>query len=471
MSNEQEETIEIINFNPIKIELNAIKHELNTEAKENMITFTIDDKDTLTTIKYTRTMSFKEIIDLNNVFYELNSPNEFYGYIRSLSDNKQLILKKDNDKISIILILEVSSTKQIINIDLFPVKKNENLIKKDIQEQLVEIKEKNREIDIIKQESKALRKDIFTLKQENIKFKELISLLIKENKELKKEIIDFKIQKQEKIKENDFSESLDKEINKENNMKGQQDKKLVTQYVKAYDSKNGEDGYLINNKQIVIQSKKDESFKNRMKIISKINRLSNILSGKKKGEINGTDTLNRKTYIKKTFKRKIFPTNYEGETKLTLRSKTKFVNVVLAMMATKGLYSKDKLQFRKNRLCKGGVVDFAWENLEKKTKFHIKKVKAKRRGPNHINYNDREMAAKIVQEWWRERKLKHKKILDRIIKIQSVFRGKHSRKYVYEIILLSYLPQKFVEIMNKTLVNHIRPKVFDELFPRNKLLK
>ena len=464
ISNDQKEKIEIINFNPIKIELNAIKYELSIEAKENMITFTIDDKDTLTnTIKYTRTMSFKEIIDLNNVFYELNSPNEFNGYIRSLSDNKQLILKKDKDKISIILILEVSSTKQIINIDLFPVKKNENLIKKDIWEQLVEIKEKNPEIDLIKQESKDLRKDIFTLKQENIEFKKLISLLIKENKELKKEIIDLKVQKQEKIKESDFSESLDKEISKEDIMKGQQDKKLVTKYVKFFDSKDGKDGCLINNKQIVIQSKKDEVFDNRYRVLSKINRLSNIL-------INGTDTLNRKTYIIKTFKRNIFNTNYAGETKLTIR-KPKFINVAFAMMATKGLYSKDKLQFRKNRLSKGGVVDFAWENMNTKTKFHIKKYKAKRKGTNHINYNYREMAAKIVQVWWRERKLKNKKILERIIKIQSVFRGKHSRKYVYETIFLSYLHQKFIKIMSKTLVNHIRPKVFDELFPRNKLLK
>ena len=269
MSNDQEKKIETISFNPIKIEFNSVKYELNIEAKENMITFTINDKDILTTIKYTRTMDFKEIRDLSNVFYELNSPNEFYGYIRSLTDNKQLILKKDKDKISIILILEVSSTKQIINIDLFPVKKNENLIKSDILEQLLEIKEKNKEIEIIKKESKALREDISTLKKENIEFKNLISLLMKENKELKKEIIDLKNQEQEKIKERVFEESLDKKIKKENIMKEQQDNKLYTQYVGTCDQKIAEDGNLINSKHIVIEAKKEELFGERYKTLQK----------------------------------------------------------------------------------------------------------------------------------------------------------------------------------------------------------
>lgn len=109
--------------------------------------------------------------------------------------------------------------------------------------------------------------------------------------------------------------------------------------------------------------------------------------------------------------------------------------------------------------------------MEKKAKFQIKKCKAKGKGPNHINYNDRQRAAKVVQEWWRKRKLKYKKILDRIIKIQSVFRGKYTRNYIYNKCFMNNLYQQFFDIMNKTLVNHIRPKLFDELFPRNKLLK
>ena len=202
-----------------------------------------------------------------------------------------------------------------------------------------------------------------------------------------------------------------------------------------------------------------------------MNTLSNFLLAKKKG-INDTDTLSIKNNKRKYFKSKIFPINYVRGTKLPIKSKFKFENVVLAMKATRGLYSKDRLQFRKNRLGeRGGVVNFAWEKFEKKSKFRIQKCKAKRSRPNHINYKDREKYAKIIQEWWKERKLKYKRKLERIIKIQSVYRGKFTRKYVYQVLSLGYLCKKFIDIMNKTLVNHIRPKVFDELFPRNKLLK
>ena len=256
------------------------------------------------------------------------------------------------------------------------------------------------------------------------------------------------------------------------NITGEEVKKLVTQYVRAYDPKRDEDGNLISNKQTVLQSKKDEMFNDRYKVLQKMNKLSNILLAKNKNTSNDTETLNRKTYTEKTFDRKTFTTTVVGGTRRTVRRQPRFLYVSLAMMASKGINTEDRLIFRRNRLGgKGGVVDLAQEKLEKKGKFKIKKVKATGRGPNHVNPKYREKAAKIVQGWWRERKQKYKKILDQIIKIQSVFRGKHTRKYIYDIIFLSYLHQKFIEIMNRTLVNHIRPKVWDEFFSRKKLLK
>ena len=108
---------------------------------------------------------------------------------------------------------------------------------------------------------------------------------------------------------------------------------------------------------------------------------------------------------------------------------------------------------------------------KKKHKFKIKKLKTKNRGQNMINPKYKEKAAKIVQQWWRDQKAKYKNILNQIVKIQSVWRGKFTRKYVYDIIYLSYLHQRFFDIMEKTLVNHIRPIVWDELFSRKKLIK
>ena len=256
------------------------------------------------------------------------------------------------------------------------------------------------------------------------------------------------------------------------NITGEDVKKLMTQYVRAYDPKRDQDGNLISNKQTVLQFKKDEMFNDRYKVLQKMNKLSNILLAKNKNVQNETDTFNRNTFTEKAFDRQTLTTTVIGGTKRTVKRKPKFLYVSLAMMASKGLNTEDRLIFRKNRLGgKGGVVDLAQEKLAKKTKFKIKKAKAGGRGHNMINPKYREKAAKIVQGWWRERKQKYKKILDQIIKIQSVYRGRFTRKYVYDIIFMSYLHQKFLDIINRTLVNHVRPQVWDEFFSRKKLLK
>ena len=83
---EKGETIEIINFEPIKIEQNEINYLLNMEAKEDKITFSIDDKEQLPSINYIRTLTLKEIKELNNVFNILTSFNDFYDYLKSLSN-------------------------------------------------------------------------------------------------------------------------------------------------------------------------------------------------------------------------------------------------------------------------------------------------------------------------------------------------------------------------------------------------
>ena len=141
------------------------------------------------------------------------------------------------------------------------------------------------------------------------------------------------------------------------------------------------------------------------------------------------------------------------------------------MLSAKGPNTEDRTIFRKMRLDKGGVVDLAQENIQKKSKFKIKKARTGGRGITAVNPKYREKAAKIVQTWWRERKQKYKRILEQIIKIQSFWRGKFTRKYIYDVIYISYLQEKFLSIMRNVLVNHVRPFVFDELFSKNKLIK
>ena len=248
-------------------------------------------------------------------------------------------------------------------------------------------------------------------------------------------------------------------------------KKLVRQYVRAYDPKKDQDGNLISNSQTVLQSTKDDMFNDRYKVLQKMNKLSNILLSKNRNTLNETDINLNRSYGDKTFDKRTLNTTVIGGQKRTLKRKPKFLYVSLAMLSSKGLNTEDRTILRYQRIDKGGVVDLAQEQIKKKEKFKIRKVKATGRGHNMINPKYREKAAKIVQAWWRERKEKYKKILDQIVKIQSVWRGKFTRKYVYDIIFMSYLHQKFLDIMSRTLVNHVRPRVWDEFFSRKKLAK
>ena len=64
---DKRETAEILNFESIKIEQNEINYILNIEADEDKITFSINDKEQFPSINYIRTMSLKEIKELNNI--------------------------------------------------------------------------------------------------------------------------------------------------------------------------------------------------------------------------------------------------------------------------------------------------------------------------------------------------------------------------------------------------------------------
>ena len=98
---------------------------MDIESQENKITFTINDKTKIPSVYYVRTLTFEEIKNLNQVFYILNSFNDFYDYLKKLSDNKKLsISKNNNNKISLILNVEVLFKQQIIEIDLFLKKKD-----------------------------------------------------------------------------------------------------------------------------------------------------------------------------------------------------------------------------------------------------------------------------------------------------------------------------------------------------------
>ena len=176
---------DIINFEQIQIELNRIKYDLNIKVKENKIVFSIYEQEQFPAVNYERTMDLKEIKDLNIALSGIYSFNDFYDYLKSLSNNKKINIKKNNDKISLILFIEDKSSQQEIEIDLYPEKKDLYLNIKDVYKQLLNI-QKN--IDDLKNENKQMIKEINILKNEN---KELKNKIEEKNKEVNesKEVI------------------------------------------------------------------------------------------------------------------------------------------------------------------------------------------------------------------------------------------------------------------------------------------
>ena len=158
-----------INYPPIQIEQNGIKYDLSIETKEDMITFSICDKSQLPYASYIRILSLKEIKELNKAFYLINSSKNLYNYLKSLSDDKKVIIIKSNDAITIILLVEILLKKQNIEVDLFQVKQDKDSYMQNI---LLELKDKKRLLNCLEVENKELKKEIEALRKGNEELKE-----------------------------------------------------------------------------------------------------------------------------------------------------------------------------------------------------------------------------------------------------------------------------------------------------------
>ena len=188
---------ELINLAPIKIEQNNNEYFLNISINENIMTFSIN----CFPYFYFRAMSFKEIKNLSKAFYILTSINDFYIYLSSLSVKKKIKIKKNEESISVFLFIEVLFKKEVVEIILFPRKRDLDLnfqnIKniQNIGKELLSIKEKIKDIEILKNENKELKenqnKEINILKAENIALNEKIENHSKEISILKEQIDKF----------------------------------------------------------------------------------------------------------------------------------------------------------------------------------------------------------------------------------------------------------------------------------------
>ena len=160
------ETNKKLNLIKIQLEINKNNYELNIDSKEEIITFELFNKDQIPCVNYIRTMNFKEIKELNQLFSLLKTYNDFYDYLKLLSKDKKINIKKSQDKMTIILFVDVLSRQREIKIDLFPeknVKIKENTEKENTKKMNTE---NQRENDGLRLQNKQLNKKLENVYEE-----------------------------------------------------------------------------------------------------------------------------------------------------------------------------------------------------------------------------------------------------------------------------------------------------------------
>ena len=282
-------------------------------------------------------------------------------------------------------------------------------------------------------------------------------------------------------------EIQEKYVNKTyDNMTYKDVKKIVRRFTKVYDPNKNSNGLLVEESQVTLPGANDDIFNNRYRVLTKMNRLSNILLSKQRRAssqrheedfiYNNSDEMsaeNSDEYnirTNKSFNRHSFEKRARSPLILANRKspENKFKYVSLAMISSKGLRTEDRVILRKMRFEKGGVVDLAQEK-KRRGKYKIRKVS---RSPGYkknfyrTNPRYREKAAKYIQAWWKEMKELYTKKIRKIIKIQSVYRGRFVRKYLYDLLYLNYLYLSFCQKIEKVLKQKIKPYVFN--FLKNK---
>ena len=275
-----------------------------------------------------------------------------------------------------------------------------------------------------------------------------------------------------------------------NNMSYRDIKRIANRFTKVYDPNKNNNGILVEEMQVTVPGAQDDIFNNRYRVLAKMNRLSNILLAKQRRRYSPKRYNNRfdersydrysreRSYngkIRKPFDRHTLARSPGDNISKNLSRKAfsrspehKFLYVSLAMISSKGPSCEDRPILRRMRMEKGGVVDLAQEE-RKKTKFKIVNAQRKKviKRNRFMNPKYRDKAAKIIQSWWRELKNIYNYRIKQIIKIQSAFRGKFVRKYMYDLFYLNFLYISFCKKIQNVLWQHVRPYIFYKLFGKN----
>jgi hypothetical protein len=130
-----------------------------------------------------------------------------------------------------------------------------------------------------------------------------------------------------------------------NNMTMGDVKNLVKRFTKVYDPRKTQEGALISQSQIIVPGANDEVFNGRYRVLQKMNRLSNILLSKRRGQMSPDkeDILNRSIEeSKRTFDRHTLNRNTlkNGRMTISRSPEHKFLYVSLAMISSRTKYRR-----------------------------------------------------------------------------------------------------------------------------------
>ena len=104
---DKKESMNVDNFLEIQVEQNNLKYNLKIKSKKDILAFILNDKNEFPSICYSQKLNLQKIKGLNKVFELFDSFKDFFDYLKMLSQKKKIGIKKLNDKIILILSIEV----------------------------------------------------------------------------------------------------------------------------------------------------------------------------------------------------------------------------------------------------------------------------------------------------------------------------------------------------------------------------
>ena len=260
-------------------------------------------------------------------------------------------------------------------------------------------------------------------------------------------------------------------------------KTIVRKYTDIYDPNKNSKGILLPKTKMTFSlSSSPLSFEKRRNF-SKNSKLSDLIMNQKKWSLDRVqsnedffsgsedrttwqnDTKKRE---KKTFNRQSFEKYQQSKTLIRLNKspQERFRSISLAMISSKGKNTENRPILTNMRFERGGVVDLAQSDSKKnRYKYLIKKMKRPKEDQLiHNNPKYREKAAQLIKEWWLAIKEYRKKRNESATLIQSYFRGRFVRKYLYDVIYINYIYFGFCKKIEKFIKKKYGPYLFRALF-------